>query len=414
VSTRTDPSRRETVLFAVATAVIVAHVLVDSFVVLEPGARRADHLAAGLVPFIVGGAAIWLYPRLRPGFRATVSIFFGSLALVGAGIALAHAVDRGPRGDDWTGLLLIPAGLALVALGISLLWRSRRSEGHRYLRRALILAAAAVAVYTVFLPLALALVVTHRPRVEVRPADLGRAYETVSLRTSDGLELAGWYVPSENGAAVIAYPGRRGPVPHARMLARHGYGVLLLDMRGQGESQGDPNSFGWGATKDIAAAIAFLRARPDVEDGRIGGMGLSVGGEQLLEAAATLESLEAVVSEGAGTRSVREDLSRGPAGWPSLPTALVLTAATAVLSGDAPPRSLEDLVARVSPTPIFLIYAGHGQGGEDLNPAYYRAAREPKTLWQIPEAGHTGGIEARPREYEERVVAFFDQALLES
>jgi hypothetical protein len=59
------------------------------------------------------------------------------------------------------------------------------------------------------------------------------------------------------------------------------------------------------------------------------------------------------------------------------------------------------------------VYAGNGQGGEDLNPAYFDAADEPKTLWEIPEAGHTGGLETRPDEYEQRVVAFFDQALLQ-
>jgi dienelactone hydrolase len=197
------------------------------------------------------------------------------------------------------------------------------------------------------------------------------------------------------------------------MLAAHGYGVLLLDMRGRGESEGDPNAFGWGATKDVAAGVAYLRARPDVKDGRIGGLGLSVGGEQLLEAAAEGVDVRAVVSEGAGSRSIREDLTRGPAGWPSLPTAAILTGATAVFSWDVPPPSLEELVARISPVPILLVYAGNGQGGEDLNPTYFDAADEPKTLWEIPEAGHTGGLETRPDEYEQRVVAFFDQALLQ-
>ena len=31
----------------------------------------------------------------------------------------------------------------------------------------------------------------------------------------------------KNGAAVIAFPGRKGPQAHTRMLVRHGYGVLL-------------------------------------------------------------------------------------------------------------------------------------------------------------------------------------------
>ena len=67
-----------------------------------------------------------------------------------------------------------------------------------------------------------------------------------------------------------------------------------------------------------------------------------------------------------------------------------------------------------SPRSVFFIYALHGTGGEEkqLNPKYYAAAGEPKQIWEIPEASHTGGITARPKEYERRVVGFFDDALL--
>ena len=93
------------------------------------------------------------------------------------------------------------------------------------------------------------------------------------------------------------------------MLARHGYGVLLFDRRGEGESEGDPNVFGWDGERDINAAVAFLQRRPDVDPDRIGGIGLSVGGEMMIEAAAESDDLKAVVSEGAGIRSVREALA---------------------------------------------------------------------------------------------------------
>ena len=93
-----------------------------------------------------------------------------------------------------------------------------------------------------------------------RTNELGVAYENVKFETSDGLELEGWYVPSKNGAAVIAFPGRNGPQKQTRMLARHGYGVLLFDRRGEGKSEGDPHAFGWGGEKDIKAAIAYLPA----------------------------------------------------------------------------------------------------------------------------------------------------------
>jgi fermentation-respiration switch protein FrsA (DUF1100 family) len=212
---------------------------------------------------------------------------------------------------------------------------------------------------------------------------------------------------------VISYPTRQGKLAQARMLARHGYGVLLLDARGYDGSDGDPNLFGWDGAKDIDAAVAWLQTRPEVEDSRIGGIGFSVGGEMMLQAAASKPQLRAVVSEGAGARSVREDLIRGPRGWLAIPEATVQTAAVAVLSGTLPPPSLEQLASRIAPRPLFLIYAGRGAGGEELNADYYAAAAQPKTLWKIDEAGHVGGLTARPQEYEQRVIGFFDRALLD-
>jgi X-Pro dipeptidyl-peptidase (S15 family) len=63
------------------------------------------------------------------------------------------------------------------------------------------------------------------------------------------------------------------------MLVRHGYGVLLFDRRGEGESEGDWNVFGWQGERDLYAAAGFLRSRDDVDPERIGGIGRSVGGE---------------------------------------------------------------------------------------------------------------------------------------
>ena len=86
-------------------------------------------------------------------------------------------------------------------------------------------------------------------------------------------------MPSRNGAAVIVAFGRKGTQPHARYLARHGYGVLIFDRRGEGLSRrSEPHAWNEGE-RDLDAAIEFLKGRPDVEPGRIGGLGLSVGGE---------------------------------------------------------------------------------------------------------------------------------------
>jgi uncharacterized protein len=135
----------------------------------------------------------------------------------------------------------------------------------------------------------------------------------------------------------------------------------------------------------------------------------------MIEAAAESDGLNAIVSEGAGIRSIREAVAvEGTRKWleGTIAHALV-TPGVALFRNAAPPPSLEELVGRISPRPVFLIYAVPGQGGEaELTEAFYEAAREPKTMWQVPGAGHTGGIEARPREYERRVIRFFDEALL--
>ena len=76
---------------------------------------------------------------------------------------------------------------------------------------------------------------SRKPVCCVSPSDSGLDYTDVALETSDGLTLRGWYIPSENGAAVVVVHGfgsnRIWALPHGIMLARHGYGVMLVDLR---------------------------------------------------------------------------------------------------------------------------------------------------------------------------------------
>ena len=406
--------RTEAGLARLALGIAALHVVDDNFLQPQPGTSAADHLVGGLVQAGLLVLFAWAYPRLRPGLRGALAIFVGLfIAIMGIGEAGYYTRENGPSGDDYTGLLAIPAGVLLVGIGLVTLWRSRKggSVARRYLRRALLTVAFLLCAYMVVYPVSEVYVVTHAARAYVPTPQLGTAYEDVSFTTSDGLRLVGWYVPTKNGATVIVIPGRKGPQKPARMLAEHGYGVLLFDRRGEGESEGDPNGLGWAGTRDVEAAIAFLRERPEVDEDRIGALGLSVGGEVLLQAAAEVDGLQAVVSEGAGIRSVREAVDLpGLDSWIVTGVIGLTTAATAAFTSDLPPRGLKDLSAEIT-IPVFFIHATPGQGGENLTPTYYEAASQPKQLWAA-EGGHTGAIDAEPQEYEQRVVGFFDDALL--
>ena len=411
---RVSAAQTETKIAVGGFGVIALHVLDDTFFQPEPGTSAADHLAAGLIPVTVLVGAAVAYPRLRPGWRALLAISLGLLGIViGSVEAVYYGPDQGLSGDDFTGLLAAAGGLVLVLLGIRTAWRSRRlddSRPRRYARRALLGVVFVLGAWFVLFPLGLAYGFTHVARLKTTDGNLGAPYEPVSFRAHDGLRLDGWFVPSRNGATVIVYPGKRGTQNHARMLVRNGYGALVFDRRGEGTSEGDPNALGWGFDQDLLGALAYLRSRDDVDPGRIGGLGLSVGGEALLETAAETDDVKAVVSDGAGWRSVREDtIGLRLKDVPEMVLDSVTTAGMTVFSDRLPPPNLKTLAGRIE-APVFLIYATHGAAGEDNSPVYHDALRGPKQIWKI-DTSHTHGLSARPREYERRVVDFFDRTL---
>jgi uncharacterized protein len=411
--------RDERSLFLLGTVLIAVHVLDDTVVQPPAGTTAADHLLGALVPTVLLVAALGCFGRVRAGWRAVLALSVGVFG-IGIGIEAGYYTTAvGPSGDDFTGLLAIPAGVLLVGLGLWTLWQSRRRTGRlwwRLVRRTLHLVVAVLATYFVAQPVLFAYVVTHVQRAVVPEDELGVAHEEVTFTTSDGLTLHGWYIPSRNGAAVVDFPGRLGTQAHARMLARHGYGVLLFDRRGEGLSEGGGNMLGWGGDKDIIAAVDWLKRRPDVDPDRIGGIGLSVGGELMLEAAAKDPDLAAVVSDGAGARSFREEREAfpGPGFWVMSPSFALLNASVGAFSDTAPPESLLDLVPRIAPRPLLFIYAPDGGNAtEVLTPDYARIAGPDASLWSVADAPHIKAIETAPAEYERRVIGFFDDALLE-
>jgi len=375
-----------------------------------------DHLVSGLVPLgLVAGAAL-AYGQVRAGARATLALLVGYFGVLVGTEAVYYTFAGAPSGDDYTGLLSLLAGFLLLGAGTVMLWRSRRrtdSVVRRYVRRALIAIGVLAAIAVILFPTALAYVVTHTLRAEVPKAELGAPHEDVAFETSDGLRLEGWFVPSRNGATVIVVPGRSGPQKQTRMLVRHGYGVLLFDRRGEGASEGDPNAFGWVGDRDLHAAAAFLHRRSDVDPERIGAIGLSVGGEMPIHAAAHSDAFKAFVSEGASGQSLRDGLANGGildsflGGGPN-------TLATALFTNTLPPPSLRSEVSKIAPNAVFLVYGEKGQNGSETKPnkGFYAAANAPKEIWEVPGGQHIAGITTRPQEYERRVVAFFDRALL--
>jgi esterase/lipase len=396
-------------VFRIATGLLLLHALDDAFFHRGPGLGVDQHVLAAAISLAAGIAAIVAFPRLRAGLRAAVAFALGGLGIVNGALHLIHVTEHGASGSDITGVVAVAAGAVLVGLAAVIPIR-HRGEGSA-VSRLVAVPVAVVALFFVLVPVGMGIVASHKWREPVGEPP-GPAYAEVGFRASDGLRLAGWYRPSRNGAAVLVVHGgssdRKGSVAHARMLAAHGYGVLLYDARGRGESDGTENNYGWDWPKDIAGALAFLREREDVDPERIAALGLSTGADALLEVAGTGDGLAALVSDGAAAASFADGQNLNGTGIHSVPSWLMFSTIR-VLSGDPPGPPLADLVPRID-EPTLLISAGTDIE-RDFNVLYDRVARGPVEHWNLPRAHHTDAIYEQRDAYERRVVAFLDREL---
>jgi len=113
------------------------------------------------------------------------------------------------------------------------------------------------------------------------PRDAGFDYEDVTLETSDGLKLHGWYVPAAQARGVVLFlHGNAGNISHRldsiAIFRELGLDTLIIDYRGYGQSQGKPSE--QGTYLDAEAAWHYLVSDREVAAERIIVFGRSLGG----------------------------------------------------------------------------------------------------------------------------------------
>lgn len=343
-----------------------------------------------------------------------------SVLAVGVGLGPRHLVKEGLSLPAVAGFVLVAAGLVASAwMTIRILADIRRRWWP------LVIALLVVATYLALWTLGQAVAASYAPRPELggrTPADLGLAYRDVTFASSDGEELAGWYIPTRNGAAVVLLHGagstRSGVLEQAALLAGHGYGVLLFDGRGHGESAGRAMDFGWYGESDACGAVDFLTQQRGVSPEGIGLLGLSMGGEQAIGAAGVDERVAAVVAEGATNRVAadKEYLDAyGVRGELQQRVDAVTYWFTGLLTAAPEPSSLRQSVSRAAarpdPTRFLLITAGEVPDEGHAADYIQGSSNDTVQTWTVPGAGHTRGLETAPTEWEQRVVAFFAGSL---
>jgi dipeptidyl aminopeptidase/acylaminoacyl peptidase len=255
---------------------------------------------------------------------------------------------------------------------------------------------------------------------EENPSNFNLPYEDVEITSPDGLKLAGWFVPSQNGAVIIMQHGykstRKELLNEAEMMYRHGYGILLTTVRAHDHSDGEMITFGMKEIDDLEAWYQYLVTRNDIDPEKIGMLGNSYGGMLAIQFTAHNKKIKAVVADCAFS-SLNDTVETSVEYFTDLPAfpfaPLIVFWAERETGFKTEDIDATKWIAQISPRPVFLM-----QGGADVvisadsGQRLYDAAGEPKELWFDPELGHVGFDKERAAEFEQRVSKFFDKYLL--
>lgn len=138
-------------------------------------------------------------------------------------------------------------------------------------------------------------------KVASTPASANLQYEDLHLKTSDGIDLHGWYVPAPKPRGTVLFlHGNAGNISHRidsiEMFHRLGYSTLIFDYRGYGNSSGKPTE--QGTYRDAEAAWGYLTGQLQIPECRIVLFGESIGGAVAAWLAAGKKPGALVISSG--------------------------------------------------------------------------------------------------------------------
>ncbi len=236
----------------------------------------------------------------------------------------------------------------------------------------------------------------------------------IRYQSRDGLSMYARFAASRNQGTILLAHGLGTSGENlallARLLMREGYGILLMDLRAHGRSQGDTSTYGWKEGDDLACAVETLLKRVDVNGAKIGAYGLSLGAQAVLRGALRSDTIRALVLEDLGPSDLKDHggAPRSLRRWINLPSNWLHYALYHWMIGGRD-RSVLEVIGKIAPRPILFIASG--ENDIYFSSLFHAAAGEPRDLWTTGAPIHGGALAADPDGYMERVIGFFDHAL---
>ena len=272
----------------------------------------------------------------------------------------------------------------------------------------------------------------------LNPGAYDLEYEDVRLPArGDGLEIAAWYVPSEqNERVIILVHGRDNSrssgfaslfVAFSKELHEAGFSVMLIDLRGHGESAEARFTFGIKERQDVLGAVDWLEGR-GYQPGMIGVLGYSLGAASVIGAAAEETDIGAIWIDSAfaDIRPVIEGTWQQESGLPQIFLTATDWMIRLLFGYNINTSRPVDEIGSLAPRPIFVAHCQQDHMIPIEHMDQLLAAAENTQSWVIENCDqntlpeplgdekynhHAIGYPVQPEEYGERVIQFFNESL---
>ncbi len=259
----------------------------------------------------------------------------------------------------------------------------------------------------------------ERLSIKDKPGSRGIDYTEVQFQSSvDAITLRGWHMMSPDSDRIIImvhgasdHRASRtvGMLDIAVQLLENGYDVLTFDLRGHGESDGNRISGGYFEQRDVLGAVEYVKT---LGFHNIGLLGFSVGAVSSLLAAAQSTDIDALVADSsfADLNDIVAAEFKKRAHLPAVFLPPLLLMVKIMYGVDFAELAPAAYVAKIAPRPVFVI---HGALDKMIPANHARRLKQAAQgsadqLWIAPGAAHVRAFATHPREYMQRILAFYD------
>jgi pimeloyl-ACP methyl ester carboxylesterase len=259
--------------------------------------------------------------------------------------------------------------------------------------------------------------------VQENPATFNLAYQDVRFPSRSGdAQIAGWFIPREESKrAIVLVHGKDCSrtsefygefTDFAAALNRGGFSVLMIDLRGHGQSSDAHFSFGLNERRDVEGAVDWLKSQ-GFQPGSIGVLGVSLGAASSIGATADDPDIGALVEDSgfASICPIIQNQWNNASGLPDvfLPPSLFMVQFR--FGYDLCASRPVDEIGRIAPRAVLIIHSTSDALVPIANATQLKAAAPFAETWIVTGPEHARIYNSDPATYNQKVIDFFDRNL---